>query len=685
MIRLQSALCAFLLSSTAVLAQVPDQVHDQASLWGQELIDLERAFAAGFTGRGVTIGVMDSILQHDHPEYADRLLGTLDLESLSAFGATYNDHATHVAGTIAGQTVGIARGARLVGVRITEVPNDVADPRMAEGYLFSLREGARIFNNSWGINEEIDDKPSTIRIDAVTPEIFKTLWPGHLDAFRLTSQAGAIQVWAAGNGSPNFDAQRMEGGANPGFFAGLPVLFPELQPYWVAVTSLGRNGEISVFADHCGLAAPWCLAAPGEDIVSALPGSHYGPESGTSMAAPHVSGALALAAEMFPAASGPELIQIVLQTATDIGEPGIDPVYGWGRLNIGNIVDTIEPRTAAAFAGASWARSAALGHAAGALRRYLSLPSAGTGLPGRQASYASLDISPDGASLGVSNPAAAGVWISPFSGEARLGTGASSPAARTRTTGLLAGFDLVNDDHLRFGAVGGYSQTHLRFGGAGDDARANALHAGLYGSYRSDGWLLQGTGLLAFFDQSLTRRDIVGAWGTSGTPVGRSDARGTALEADLQIGHAFDLADGSTFTPFMSVTGRSQWTGAFRETGAGIFNLESPAQRRSEFGFGPGLGWQSAPLIVGDATLRLQADIAYTRLFGDRDHPTTVALLGRRIESRTAMTGPDLLRFGGQLSFANEDEPLSGYIGYDGTVQTRGTSHAVSAGMRINF
>ena len=651
------------------------------------MINLDRAIEAGFTGRGVTIGVMDSILQLDHPEYADRLVASFDIETGASFGPTYNDHATHVAGTTAGRNVGVARGAHLVAVRVTEVPNDVGDPAMTEGYLFGLRRGVRIFNNSWGVSRRIEGIPSTIRIDEISPEIFTAIWPGHLEAFRQTSQAGAVQVWATGNGSPNFDEQRLEGGANPGFFAGLPVLFPELEPYWVAVTSLDQNGEISVFADRCGVAAQWCLADPGEKIISSLPGSSYGPLDGTSMATPHVSGALAVAAEIFPAASGPEMVQLVLQTATDIGDPGVDPVYGWGRLNVGNIVDTIEPRTGASFASASWARSAALGHAGATLRRRLSLPSIGTGTGtiDQQASYASLNFDQNGGRFGVSNPTTTGFWVSPYFGEARLGGSVSSPTALARTTGFLAGLDLVQNENARFGAVGGYSQSRLKHRETADEARSDAILAGLYGSYRAKNWLVQGTGLLALFDESLTRYEIAGAKGTSGMPVGRSAARGTGLEADLQLGYEFGLADSSTLTPYAFFTGRSQWTEDFHETGAGIFSLHSPAQTQSQFGFGPGLSWASAPIVVGDARLRIEADVGYSRLFGDLDHRTTVALLGRRIESRTPSVGRNLLRLGGQLSFSNQKETLSGFISYDGAFQQRATSHGISAGLRISF
>ena len=72
----------------------------------------------------------------------------------------------------------------------------------------------------------------------------------------------------------------------------------------------------------------FCLAAPGYYIYSSVPGG-YGALSGTSMATPHVSGGVAIARQMFPNASTAETAGIILQTATDLGAPGIDAEFGW--------------------------------------------------------------------------------------------------------------------------------------------------------------------------------------------------------------------------------------------------------------------------------------------------------------------------------------------------------------------
>src|SRR5690606_25464298 len=116
------------------------------------------------------------------------------------------------------------------------------------------------------------------------------------------------------------------------------------------------------------ITAEWCIAAPGSDIYStvlsegvdpnnnadSLPGDWvvdsdgnlrfeledrtgyeaYPYRSGTSMAAPHVTGALGLLLERFPYLTAAQVRDVMLTTATDLGAPGVDEVYGWGLLDV---------------------------------------------------------------------------------------------------------------------------------------------------------------------------------------------------------------------------------------------------------------------------------------------------------------------------------------------------------------
>ena len=120
-----------------------------------------------------------------------------------------------------------------------------------------------------------------------------------------------------------------------------PLFEPGLLGKWMVVGALDRDGEIARFSNGCGEARNWCLFAPGVDLT-------VGPDSrgnlaGTSFAAPMASGALAVLKSRLPAMPM-EVVQAVLLVSADplgtrVGDPDEpDPVYGWGRLNLGRAV-----------------------------------------------------------------------------------------------------------------------------------------------------------------------------------------------------------------------------------------------------------------------------------------------------------------------------------------------------------
>lgn len=705
--------------------------------YGVGLIGLQRAIGSGFTGAGSVIVVIDDGFFVDHPVFSGRLIEVrnpdiaraaarieelvddlgpnpafddvvaaigedaariyFDFESgaitadevKEALLRLWTGHGTHVAGIAAG----VAPNARFVlltdGGLNSKLFGEAFLPYVAQMFRLGADRGAVVYNNSWGFDIQVD---AVTGHPAFAADRFRALanavapegqpvgtadeWQAFVDAMRHAQRTGVV-VFA---GSNSDDLSEID------VSAGLPLVVPELREAWIAVVNVGKDGGI--LGVRCFSAAEFCLAAPGEEIVSALVGGGFGPETGTSMATPHVAGAVALAREIFPAATPADLAQLVLQTATDVGAPGVDPVYGWGILNVGNIVDTIDPRTAATFANASWSRFAAMGHAGSALRQRLTLPASTSGTDaagGVRTGPAAFYASSTGGAVGVSNPVVSGLWVAPLYGHATIGSGPTSRGARADTVGVLAGVDLVDDAFLRFGIAGGYTQTRLSTRGSADGGKSDAFHVGLYGSFVSDAWFVQASGQVAFFDQSITRHEIAGARGTSRTPIGRSTFRGTAFEADARFGYAVELGNVGVLSPYLAARALWQRANGFRETGAGIFGLDVPSNAQTRIALGPGLRWTSAPIALQGASLRVEADIAYARLVGDVSHQTDVGLLGRRIGGRTAEIGRDVLRVGGRLNVTGDDDTLSGFIGYDGTFQQRAVSHGVSAGVSVRF
>lgn len=659
------------LAGTTTRSSAPPEFLSNYSV---NVIGLQQAINKGFTGAGTVIVVIDDGFDLTHPVFQGKVIEAINTSG-GGGPVPLEDHGTHVAGIASG----VAPNAKLAFYTFGNLAG------VTDAFKAGAAKGAIVYNNSWGtdidVNRVLFDPDFSTNPFRAMQNIEGTgaaLWEGFVTAMRESQKTGVI-VFSASN-----HPDRLPNDID--ISAGLPLVFPELRNAWIAVVNVNQRGE--VISVKCGSAAAFCLAAPGTDINSAMPGGGFGLQTGTSMAGPHVSGAVALAREMFPAATPAELTQLIFQTATDVGAPGVDSVFGWGVLNVGNIVRTIEPSTAGTFANASSSRFSALAHAGSAMRQRLSLPAATnaetvSGAP--QSSYASFSASSTGGAVGLSNPIVSGMWVSPVLGYATIGSGPTSRGARSETAGVLVGVDLVSDAFLRFGIAGGYTQTRMSTRGSADSGKADAIHLGVYGSVSSDGWFLQGSGQVAFFNQTLTRHGISGTQGISNASAGRSSFRSTALEVDTQAGYTFELGDGSTLSPYANFNARWQEASSFRETGAGIFNLAGSSGSQSNFGFGPGVRWASAPIAVSDAALRVEADIAYTRLTGDLQNKTNVTLLGRQIQGRTAEVGRDVLRVGTRLNLTNEAETLSGFIGYSGSFQTRAVSHSASAGLQVNF
>ena len=106
------------------------------------------------------------------------------------------------------------------------------------------------------------------------------------------------------------------------------------------MVSVDEDGSISSFSNRCGVAKDYCLAAPGRSITSAYAEDapivdHYASFSGTSMAAPHVSGGIALLADYFDGQLGNvEILQRLFTTANKSGIYSESEIYGQGLIDL---------------------------------------------------------------------------------------------------------------------------------------------------------------------------------------------------------------------------------------------------------------------------------------------------------------------------------------------------------------
>ncbi|SOD31264.1 subtilase-type serine protease [Serratia sp. JKS296] len=359
--------------------------------WGLGAIHADQAYAAGYTGKGIKLGIFDQPVYAKHPEFAGenkvinlvtegireytdpyipvkkgdafRYDGTPSVDSDGTLGS----HGTHVGGIAAGSRDGGAMHGVAFNAQIISAEN--GDPGPEDGIILGndgavyqagwdalVASGARIINNSWGIGitEKFDEggydpayphftvNDAQKQFDQIK-QILGTkpggAYQGAIDAAR----SGVVTIFAAGNdGNLN----------NPDAMAGLAYFVPDIAPNWLSVASLQdptNTGDysISTFSSRCGYTASLCVSAPGTRVYSSIiEGTSvenlttgYAKYSGTSMAAPHVAGSVAVLMERFPYLNGAQVAEVLKTTATDMGAPGIDALYGWGMINLGKAIN----------------------------------------------------------------------------------------------------------------------------------------------------------------------------------------------------------------------------------------------------------------------------------------------------------------------------------------------------------
>ncbi|HZN77934.1 MAG TPA: S8 family serine peptidase [Micromonosporaceae bacterium] len=273
------------------------------------------AWAAGYTGAGVKVAVVDTGIDATHPDLAGRVVAEQDFTGV---GNTLDQvgHGTHVAATIASNDSryrGVAPGAQLLSAKVC-ADFGCEESAILAGMQWSAEQGAKVINMSLG-------GPDTPDLDPLEAAVAD-----------LTARFGALFVVAAGNAGGE---QTIEspGSADAALTVGAVTKTDELADF----SSRGpRRGDFAIKPD---ISAPGVdiVAARGKDAVFGNPGDLHVPLSGTSMATPHVAGAAAILAQEHPTWTPAQLKQALMGSARPAATIDVF-AQGAGRVDVARAI-----------------------------------------------------------------------------------------------------------------------------------------------------------------------------------------------------------------------------------------------------------------------------------------------------------------------------------------------------------
>jgi len=290
-------------------------------------INSTKAWEIGIDGTGINVSVIDTGINASHPDISGRVIKWVDY--INNKNSPYDDygHGTHVAGTVGGNgsggtTTGVAPNVSLFGAKVLDSSGNGDSSDVIRAIEWSVENKADIISISLGGDRDLAMK----------------------NALNNAIGSGVTVIAAAGNSGPGSGT----------------INFPAGEKNVIAVGATDRSDKIAYFSstgpitvDGEILTKP-DVSAPGVGITSLnYLTTGYITSSGTSMATPHVSGTVALMLQNARlrniTLNSSWIINILAGTSIDLGAPGKDNTYGWGRIDAYNAtmyisgIDTIPP------------------------------------------------------------------------------------------------------------------------------------------------------------------------------------------------------------------------------------------------------------------------------------------------------------------------------------------------------
>jgi subtilisin family serine protease len=292
---------------------VPDDPIYKEFQWGFRKIGMEAVWEVTTGSPDVIVAVLDTGVDEAHPDLEPNMLDGYDYVNDDPDAWDDSSHGTHVAGVIAALgnngegTAGMAWRSKILPIKVLDSKGLGPDAAVSKGIIFAVENRAKVINLSSG-----------------TPYQSRLLD----EAVRFAERRGVLVVAAAGNTGDK----------------GNEVTYPAAYPTVMAVGATDEKDAAPPFSQRQPYVA---IAAPGVDIPGpAWRDAGNGPyilHTGTSAAAPHVSGLAALLLSIKPDQTPAQLREIITSTADQINPRSRDSFLGAGRINAFKAVNVLRP------------------------------------------------------------------------------------------------------------------------------------------------------------------------------------------------------------------------------------------------------------------------------------------------------------------------------------------------------
>lgn len=294
--------------------------RNPAASWYFGMINASPAWDISYGSEGVIVAVVDDGCDMNHPEFKDRIVRPYNAinRNSGVYGGARHQHGTHVAGTaIAARNnqeglAGIAPDCLLMPIQVADRQGQLPSTAIVDGVLYAINNGAKVINLSLGkqFGPFLKLRPRAYQEQMIKQAFVaeEAFWAAIIN---IAEENGVTIVFAAGN---------------DGVLAGIDPM--QRSPLSIKVSAVGKDGRRASFSNYGDYST---ISAPGVEIVSSIPGSSYKQMQGTSMAAPIVTGAVALAQSVNPDLTPKDIRELLVRTGRPI-DPSIGPLIQLGAF-----------------------------------------------------------------------------------------------------------------------------------------------------------------------------------------------------------------------------------------------------------------------------------------------------------------------------------------------------------------